>query len=125
MANILDLYNCDFKLLPRYNGFQFKVNKFKINDEDHDAEKEGIFNDWIAITFNDMIDVDNFKLNNIEDIEYDKEDLSLKIDGIIYRIVDADMFQTFVNTFDGDQDLCIENVMNYFIYWFTDNLGML
>jgi hypothetical protein len=51
--------------------------------------------------------------------------LSLKIDGIIYRIVDADMFQTFVNTFDGDQDLCIENVMNYFIYWFTDNLGML
>ena len=125
MANILDLYDCNFKLLPRYNGCQFKVNKFKINNEDHDTEKEGIFNDWIAITFNDMIDVDNFKLNNIEDIEYDKEDLSLKIDGIIYRIVDADMFQTFVNTFDGDQDLCIENVMNYFIYWFTDNLGML
>lgn len=123
--NIIDLYDCNFKLLPAYNGFMFKVNKFRVNLEEHDTEAENIFNDWIAIKFNEPIDVDRFKIYNVEDIYYDKESISLDIDGVIYRVIDADMFQTFVDTFDGDEDLCIENVMKYFITWFLDNLGML
>ena len=87
--NIIDLYDCNFKLLPAYNGFMFKVNKFRVNLEEHDTEAENIFNDWIAIKFNEPIDVDRFKIYNVEDIYYDKESISLDIDGVIYRVIDA------------------------------------
>ena len=124
MPKKIDFYNTDFNLTGNYKVIKVTINDFKIDDEEHNASEDKINNGPFYIKLNEPIDIEKYQVFNVLDINYIKEDKTLDIDGVKYRIIDDSMLEEFVNDVEGDFEDCIENLMNHFIPWFLNNIGI-
>lgn len=116
-ANILDFFNCEFKI--HYQKLLFKINDFSINMEDHNCKEENIYNDWITIYLDKELDLNTIK--NLDKIYFDSINFELHINDIIYKI-NADEFHYFVNDFYGNFIQAVDNIMNYFCKWLKNKV---
>lgn len=121
--NKFDLYDCSFRINTG-RIFVFQINRMRVNGEEHDLLAENIYNSGY-ISFDNDLDIDKYRLYNINDIAYDTEDRALKIDGDVIALEDFIALAPIVDIFDGDIDQCLEDLMNHFIKWFMENLGSL
>lgn len=121
---VIDFYDTTFDLVGE-KTIKFRVNKYKIDNEDHDVEDDKIFNGFVFLKFKDPIDVRKYQVYNIDNIYYDNDDKALYIDGDCYRLIDYDMMNEIVDAIGGDFDICLANILNHFVDWFVSNLGAL
>ena len=121
---VIDFYDISFDLVGE-KTIKFRVNKYKIDSEDHDIEDDKIFNGFVFLKFKDPIDVRKYQVYNIDNIYYDNDNKALYIDSDCYRLIDYDMMNEIVDAIGGDFDICLANILNHFIDWFVCNLGAL
>ena len=121
---VIDFYDTTFDLVGE-KTIKFRVNKYKIDNEDHNVEDDKIFNGFVFLKFKDPIDIRKYQVYNIDNIYYDNDDKTLYIDDDCYRLVDYDMMNEIVDAIVGDFDVCLANILNHFIDWFVGNLGAL
>ena len=118
--HILDFYKCMFRLDEPYNVLRVKIYNFRDNGVERNTSDERLLNDWLDIRFNKPISVEEYRVDNVNNIFYDESDKTLHINNDVYVIVDDDMFQTFVKMLNGDEESSLRSLMECYVNQFAE-----